>query len=88
MATNIIARPGRTIIALGPYCWGKGKDSRTALRKARQNLPRFCRQRTYEVTLVDAPADAYVNNMGRVCWDDVTAAPATQAGTSVFHVRL
>lgn len=85
---NIIAKEGRTIIALGPYCWGKGKDSKTALRKARQNLPGFCMQRTYEVTLIDAPADAYVNGMGRVCWDDASAPEATQVGTSTFHVRL
>lgn len=66
---NFTAAPGRVIVAVGPYCWGKGADAKTAIANARKN-----RVRIYEgnagfwYILFDAPASAYVDEMGSLRW--------------------
>lgn len=67
--TNIIAPEGRCVIAIGPFCWGKGADSKTALRKARENFsPTYIQPGRVTVHLYDADAGAYVDGMGAICY--------------------
>jgi len=67
---KIDARPERCILALGAWCWGKGRDSTAAKRKARAEGKPLDRG----FKLLDAPLDAYVDELGYVVWkggDDV-----------------
>ena len=66
---NITAAEGRTLVAIGPQAWGKGTTAKEAVAEMRTQLPRYLgSSKTVKVILVEAPADAYVDDMGYTCW--------------------
>ncbi len=64
IVSKTVAREGRCIVALGRQCWGRGENAAVALRNAR----REGKPTAKGFMLLDAPADAYVDEMGYVCW--------------------
>lgn len=78
----------RRIIALGPYCWGAGPDSKTALRNARQNYSHHYGPRgTVKVVLVDAPEETTVSSFdGHLSWPSDKAKPFT-LGHAIWRIN-
>lgn len=58
------APEGRVYLALCLHYWGKGATVREAL----QQMERAGAHRPKEVLVKNAPADAYVDDYGSVCW--------------------
>ena len=73
---DIVAGPGRTILALAPNYWGRAKNAQEAVRAVRRAGAR----QGAEVTLFDVYEHTQVDDMGNVLhfppdgktWDDVT----------------
>lgn len=59
-------------LVIGPYCFGKAKTEKEAIKNARENAPQRELKNgklvTYAVYLV--PPDAGVDGLGRITWDD------------------
>lgn len=69
---KITAPEGRTLVAIGPQAWGKGPTAKEAVAKMRTQLPRYLgSNKEVKVVLVEAPADAYVDDIGYTCWKQV-----------------
>ena len=66
--STIVAGEGRTILAVGPFCWGKGKNANLAVRNAKYNLPSYVK-RPCKIFVYDAPSTVWVNDMGGLAWD-------------------
>ncbi len=69
---ELIAPEGRAIMVLGSFCWGRGKDVKSAYRKAREEgsvaTPKgWC--------VLEVDPKAYVDDMGGVCWPQSAARP-------------
>ena len=58
---------GRTYLCVGPMCWGKDDDAAKAIANAKKNWPRIYAPKFCYI-LFDAPADAYVDDMGYTRW--------------------
>jgi hypothetical protein len=56
-------------IALAPYAWGKSQRPGDAVRRCRKMYPNFAEKAKMPYYLYEVPADAYVDNEGRVCSD-------------------
>lgn len=54
----------RTILCIGPHCWGTGNSKKQANAKARRYKPTFVIKPCY--VYYDAPGDVYVNEMGGI----------------------
>lgn len=83
---------GRTIVAVGPFCWGRGETVAEALRKAREH---YSRSGTYRgsgyAVLFDAPVGTYVSDMGGLCWkleNDPQKRGAKRIGTLPMGARF
>ena len=73
---NVIAQTGKTIICRGPFCFGFGKDTDTAYKNAKKNVPRGIKAPVY--TFVEVPDDAAVSDFdGSVTWKDGSVTEVT-----------
>jgi len=72
-AREHVAAEGRVVIVIGPLCWGKGKDGKTALRNARRECPSYIDKKDVRFYVLDCPGDAYVTDMGGISWKDASA---------------
>lgn len=79
-AKAVKAPEGWTVIAIGPFCWGRGPSGAAALRNAQKHLPRLAQTGTATRFMVYlATEDAYVDNLGRLC-TKTAAGRAEDAG--------
>lgn len=59
-------------LVVGDRCWGKSATEAGAVKVAKKNYPAYERHpfnTHYKVYLV--PPDAFVDDMGAICWHDV-----------------
>lgn len=64
------AAEGYCFICVGPFCWGRGTTPKAAKRNARKEASTDRSQKlTFKLYLVPDP-EAYVDDMGRLCWKD------------------
>lgn len=68
-AHGATAAAGRCYLCLGPMCWGKASTAAKAVANAKSNWSRHYNP-TFAFILYDAPADAYVDEMGYIRWAD------------------
>jgi hypothetical protein len=60
------APDGRTVIVIGPYCWGKDAYVARALRKAQSQIPDYIRPENRKYHVFEVPDRAFVNGMGGI----------------------
>jgi hypothetical protein len=63
------AKKGRCFLCIAPNAWGKGPTPASARRKAREHFSPSLSGR-WRWVLYDAPADAWVDQIGAVCWKE------------------
>lgn len=51
-------------IAVGPYCFGRGKTQIGAVKLAAKNLPSYCNKQTVVYQVFEAHPDTEVTEMG------------------------
>lgn len=61
------AADDRTILVMGPFCWGKGQTGTEAFKKAKENLSYY---RKPLFIFYDAPKDAWVDSYGSIHWKE------------------
>jgi len=64
------ADPGRVIVCLGPFVWGRGLTGAEAYRNARNQGVASYARKPYRFSFYDCPAGARVDGMGNIVWDD------------------
>lgn len=69
--TLITVPAGRAIIALGRSCWGRGLNAAEAIRQAKKEGG----PTPHGWLLLNADAEAYVDDMGGVCWKQSADRP-------------
>lgn len=67
---DVVANDGRIIIVVGPMCWGRHRHAATALKNARSRRPSFVSVKEARYNVFDVPADAWVDDMGTIRWED------------------
>lgn len=76
MTMQYTAPEGRTVIALAATYWSKGATA----QKAVANIRKEGCPRTARLVIIDAPADAWVDEMGAVCWKGQDVPRAVEVG--------
>lgn len=76
---------GHKIFAIGPNCWGKGDTGAEAYRNARAHLSRSVREPRF--VFLSAPATAWVDDMGAVCWKGEGLTSTTYGYANVTRMR-
>jgi len=62
-------REGRVYLCIGPHCWGKAAEPGKAIANAKKNRVKIYEgARGWGFVLLDAQADAYVDDMGGICY--------------------
>lgn len=84
---NHKAEPGRCVIAIGPWVWGRGKSTKQAIAQARKLLDDECRKdATYMI--LDAPEGTYVREDGGITWTPVVSGdPFTGAPRELGRIK-
>lgn len=71
-------------IAVGPYCWGKGKTQLGAAQKAKKNVPAYLNKNCVVYQVYEAHPDTEVNEMGGLRYP-IGSKPRTVA---VYDAKL
>lgn len=83
---NHKAEPGRVVIAIGPYVWGKGKTTKQAIANARRYLDDESRRRA-SYMILDAPEGTTITESGRIQWTPENGDPFTGAPRELGRIK-
>ena len=87
-ALKIMEAPeGREYLAMVPYGWGRDRMASEAFRVARREVRGVAPGEDTYAVLFEAPEGSWVDQMGRINWDDGSLPGPEPVGYVVFRRR-